>query len=425
MGVLRINENVVRENDGAAPLSRPIAAFHAAPGGWCAVASPLADRAVRLSTSHRGGAGGGGGNASLSFGISSELPALPRNFSHSTVLVVGKGLTAAMFAWGAVSQRAAASSATPPAPADPAARRRRFAAEDPALAALAYWTDNGAAYHVNSWRGDNESRACLDPATGAAAPRCLETLLPAVKADLDAAGVAVRQLQLDSWYYDGHPASGHVYCVRNWTKAKPQLFPSGTVERVVREMKVSSMLYLPFFCEDNVYREFRFIRGSSVDTCPRAAAVPQERAEQRPPGRREGTVHSAHGKVDFMRDHFLRYREFRLDQSAGLDAYARWLVDGVGAAAETTGVYLQLCMAQPYDLLLALHAPRVTQVRASQDYAACRGWDIGAASLLMWSLGIAPSKDVFWSTARQPGSPYQVGPPLVAPQRLRPRCVLR
>ena len=128
------------------------------------------------------------------------------------------------------------------------------------------WTDNGAFFHANSWANDNETRVCVDAATGQRETRCLETILPAVKAMLTAQHVPVRQLQLDSWYYVGEVASGHVYCVRNWTAAKRSLFPSGTIERVVAAMNISStVLYLPFFCEENVYTDrFRFIKGSSV-----------------------------------------------------------------------------------------------------------------------------------------------------------------
>ena len=79
-------------------------------------------------------------------------------------------------------------------------------------------------------------------------PGCFETLFPQWKADLERAGVPVRQLQLDSWYYDGHLGDSHVYCVRNWTAAKKLLFPSGSIERVVRDMDIASTsLYLPFF----------------------------------------------------------------------------------------------------------------------------------------------------------------------------------
>ena len=93
-----------------------------------------------------------------------------------------------------------------------------------------------------------------------------------------------------------------------------------------------------------------------------------------------------------MSENFWRYREFRIDRSPALDTFARWLVDGIAAAAEQNDVYMQLCMAQPSDMLLALHAPRVTQLRVSNDFSSCAGsWDIGASSLLAWALGFHPS----------------------------------
>ena len=214
----------------------PIAAFE--PGGWAAVLSPAADRSVRLSTSHIEKEPG---NSSLSFGISSELESLPAGFTTQTVMVVGRGLTETMSGWGAVLETMTDSGQN-------MRQRKRFAAQDPALTSLGMWTDNGAYYHANSWADDNETRACVDAATGALVPGCFETLFPQWKADLERAGVPVRQLQLDSWYYDGHLGDSHVYCVRNWTAAKKLLFPSGSIERVVRDMDIASTsLYLPFF----------------------------------------------------------------------------------------------------------------------------------------------------------------------------------
>ena len=170
-------------------------------------------------------------------------------------------------------------------------------------------------------------------------------------------------------------------------------------------------------CEENVYSgEFRFIHGSWVKDIHGVRSTPAnvhpDDAEALFTRLMEwGKEHARMTtfEVDFMSYHFLLYREFRVDDSPGLDNYARWLI-GVGAAAEKTGVYMQLCMAQPRDVLLALHVPRATQIRASQDYAGCKGWDIGASSLLLWALGIAPSKDVFWTRARQPANPYADNP---------------
>jgi len=49
----------------------------------------------------------------------------------------------------------------------------------------------------------------------------------------------------------------------------------------------------------------------------------------------------------------------------------------------------------------------VTNARASGDYhPGADNWDISVSSLLYWAIGIAPSKDDWWTTEVQPGSPY-------------------
>ena len=115
-------------------------------------------------------------------------------------------------------------------------------------------------------------------------------------------------------------------------------------------------------------------------------------------------------EIDFLSRNFLQFPHHRLDLSPSKDQYARWLIDGIGASAERHGISVQLCMAMPFDVLLAVHAPSVTQIRASQDYSSCIGWDIGISSLLLWPLGFSPSKDVFWTTAVEPGNPYATNP---------------
>ena len=65
------------------------------------------------------------------------------------------------------------------------------------------------------------------------------------------------------------------------------------------------------------------------------------------------------------------------------------------------------CMPTGSDLLESLRVDWVTNARASADYAMCRdSWDMGYSALLHWGVGLAPFKDVMWSTPRQPGSPY-------------------
>ena len=85
-----------------------------------------------------------------------------------------------------------------------------------------------------------------------------------------------------------------------------------------------------------------------------------------------------------------------------------WLMQ-MGAAAQRAGLTVQYCMPSARHLLASLEIPAVTQARASDDYKPSddtEQWRIGGQSALMDALGLAPSKDGFWSTSVQSGNPY-------------------
>ena len=73
------------------------------------------------------------------------------------------------------------------------------------------------------------------------------------------------------------------------------------------------------------------------------------------------------------------------------------------------------CMPAPRHLLQSVEIPAVHQTRASDDYipgnTRYSNWHIALTSLLAWSLGLAPSKDDFWTTSQQPGNPYNATEP--------------
>ncbi|CAF3711072.1 unnamed protein product [Rotaria sp. Silwood1] len=79
-------------------------------------------------------------------------------------------------------------------------------------------------------------------------------------------------------------------------------------------------------------------------------------------------------------------------------------------------------MSLPRHILSALQIPRVTQARASTDYAfhldgKAQQWTIGISSMFVDAIGLTPFKDVFWSTSLQPGSPYKPNAEEVLPER--------
>ena len=90
-----------------------------------------------------------------------------------------------------------------------------------------------------------------------------------------------------------------------------------------------------------------------------------------------------------------------------------WLLQ-MGTAAAKAEATVQYCMTYPRMLLQSVELPAVSQFRASDDYgpgqsASCRFpycvYDLGTSSILAWALGLAPSKDNFWTTP-QPGGAY-------------------
>jgi hypothetical protein len=100
-----------------------------------------------------------------------------------------------------------------------------------------------------------------------------------------------------------------------------------------------------------------------------------------------------------------------LPTRTNIDIGEQWL-KSMGAAADQVGINIQYCMSLPRHILQALEIPRVTHARASDDYAVNlrnptkSQWNIGISSMLADAVGLAPFKDVLWSTSVQPGSPY-------------------
>jgi len=110
-------------------------------------------------------------------GVSSEVESLPKGFTHSTLLVVGDGITATMDSWGTLLRQMQGT--------------QRLVQNSPVVNSLSYWTDNGAYYYGDAW----------GEAGGGGTP-CNETSMVAVADGLEAKGLldAVKVWQLDDWW---------------------------------------------------------------------------------------------------------------------------------------------------------------------------------------------------------------------------------
>ena len=105
-----------------------------------------------------------------------------------------------------------------------------------------------------------------------------------------------------------------------------------------------------------------------------------------------------------------QYTELDITQS-NFSLAADWL-NAMGGAAHDLNLTIQLCMDLPIMVLHSTTMPAVTTVRATGDYQAGNtNWAIGLSSLFLWSLGVQPFKDDFWSLENQPGNRYNKSEP--------------
>jgi hypothetical protein len=217
-------------------------------------------------------------------------------------------------------------------------------------------------------------------------------------------------IELDSWWYYKGTGGG----VAQW-RALPDVFPDGLVVLDRRLENIPLAAHNRWWAYDNVYKE------------KYAFALDADDKKALPIGNDTFWIDfftEAHnwGLVLYVQDWLsVQTRDFypmRTDINLG----EQWLTSR-GAAAEQVGINIQYCMSLPHHFLQALQIPSVTHARASDDYAvglvdrSKAQWSIGVTSMFLDAIGIAPFKDVLWSTSMQPGSPYGSSAIEVLPDR--------
>eukprot|EP00913_Durusdinium_trenchii_P032634 g30546.t1 len=308
-------------------------------------------------------------------GVTSELTSLPVGFVHRTLITAEVGITQAIGSYGQIVQKL-------------------------------YAEDNGAYYYGDQWHE-----------AGGGGQTCNEASMIEVARGLERENLldAVRIWQLDDWWYPGHKAV-FVHCVQNWTLVPPAF--NRSLAELSRTVGKPLLLYVPFFCPENVYtQQFKFLQGSHGIT---QFAVPEPNnalAFYRmlfDYGMKNGMTGFEH---DFLNFNFLAVPNFR----KAFDASRRWLQAMHQAALERV-VPIQFCMALPSDLMASLELQAVTNYRASDDYATTDNYDIGASSLLGFALQLRPSKDSLWT--RRPADAAASGRPWGPHQNPGANCEL-
>ena len=326
----------------------------------------------------------GGGGKAYACGLIGSLASLPAGHATRFVMSLGgraggplPGIGGAVKQWGELMLRAYAK--------DAAATR----AADMTLSRLGYSTDNGAFYYRGPERGKTYEQTLLD-----------------VHAYAESAHIPYAYVLLDSWWYYKGEGGG----VKTWAP-RPDIFPSG-LEAFVKATGWKTQLHNRYWANDTTYATQN---GGAYDFVVEAANSLALPTSQRFWDDLLANASARYGMVVYEQDWL--YNEFNgLNATRQRLGLARdWLVQ-MGRGAARAGATVQYCMTYARMLLQSVEIGAVSQFRALDDYGPGQSdgcgfpycvYDIGTTSLFAWALGLAPSKDNWWSTP-QPGGAYGV-----------------
>ena len=284
----------------------------------------------------------------IASGIDSRIATLPEGFAHSTILVVEQGINRAFETWGSALAKLQG--------------KALAADDDPILAKVGYWTDNGAIYYYK-----------YEPSLG------YEKTLLAIRDEFLEKGVPLGYMQLDSWFY---PKGAHA----DWKKfdgiyeyvADKDLFPEG-LKAFQERLGIPLVTHSRWIDPESPYRS-RYRMSGNVVVDPVYW----------------GTVAS------YLHDaNVLTYEQDWLDERARtafnlLDPAA--FMDEMAQALKERKLTIQYCMPLPRHYLQSTRYDNVTTIRASHDRFGRDKWDeFLYGSRLAGAVGLRPWSDVFMS----------------------------
>ena len=164
---------------------------------------------------------------------------------------------------------------------------------------------------------------------------------------------SVKIWQLDDWWYPGEK-SIYVHCVRNWTLGQPAF--SRSLGALSKRVQTPWLLYVPFFCPENVYTsKYKFVHGAP--SMPGFAEPDPADGNALAFYRELFDYGIANGMAGFEND-FLNYNLLAVPHfRTSFNASTGWLA-AMNAAALERRLPVQMCMALPSDLMasVALHS---------------------------------------------------------------------
>ena len=310
----------------------------------------------------------------LDFGLLGSITSVPAGFEFASAAYVGSGVNAAVRGFGAALLKFYGKQG-----------QQWDGNGDLSLAKIGLSTDNGAYYYY--WAGDYPSPEVALEATAKAAA---------------AERVPFAYVLLDSWWYYKGVGDG----VKNWT-ARPDAFPHG-LKAFTNATTWPVVGHNRYWSSNTDYARANGGRYNFIVEPQHNLSIPDDARFW------DDLLGEAKswGLVVYEQD-------WLHNEWAGLDATLtsatlsrRWLQQ-MGDGATKHGLGVQYCMAYSRFALASVEIAAVDQIRVSDDYYVDLVDDrihatnvrTGVTSMLAAALGLAPSKDTFWSTTDQMGAP--------------------
>eukprot|EP01060_Flectonema_neradi_P022193 TRINITY_DN3046_c2_g1_i1.p1 TRINITY_DN3046_c2_g1~~TRINITY_DN3046_c2_g1_i1.p1 ORF type:complete len:565 (+),score=113.29 TRINITY_DN3046_c2_g1_i1:50-1696(+) len=306
-------------------------------------------------------------NDYLSYGVMGGVTSIPANFVMDTITVESAGgvhFSQAIVNWGtALLTRYG--------------KDKQVSLSDFTTNYLGYSTDNGAYYYYNTEPNKNYQQTLID-----------------IKAYTEEANIPIHHWLMDSWWYYKGKQNG----VKNWT-AMPSIFPDG-IDTVYNKTQWPIIAHNRYWSPQTDYAKQN---GGEWDFIIEAeAAMPIDQAFW------DWLLGSSKSWGLRVYEQDWLHNEFtKLNATLSSATLARqWLLQ-MGTAASRNDLTIQYCMAYPRHIVQSVEVQAVSQVRASHDYRPGNDqWQpLGITGILTYALGLKPSKDNFWTTDAQAGTP--------------------
>jgi hypothetical protein len=320
------------------------------------------------------------GIASNSFasGFNGMISGIPAGTVFETLVVAGQNINNTMMSWGDLLLMRGG-------------KTRTKHDADLVISKLGYWTDNGATYYYMTQPN-----------------LTMEQTMVQVLEYYQQLNLPIWSVQYDSWWYWKECTGGP----NNWLNCKgavelweprPDVFP----DEFNFDLGVPLILHNRWFSGvNNTYiRSLGFQNSFYVESAVDFAL----------PIKKDVFLYLMSkaknwGMVMYEQDWLSTVFDTMNVTKTNITAASTWLQAMADAASEL-GLTIQYCMPYPKHALESTKHQVVTNARASGDYhpGADYNYQIEDSSLFYWAIGIAPSKDDYWTSEVQP-NPYTDNP---------------